>query len=83
MVKTPILEEAKKVEHTAESADNPHPEESRRRSRLLIRRERKIATLAKRQKTTGVVRINLALLNQGVRHVAGRGITHHPNFQVK
>jgi len=36
MVKTPIVEEEKKVEHTAERARNPHREESRRRFGFLF-----------------------------------------------
>ena len=36
MVNTPIVEEEKKVEHTAERARNPHREESRRRFGFLF-----------------------------------------------
>ena len=38
MVNTPIVEEEKKVEHTAERERNPHREESRRRFGFFIRR---------------------------------------------
>jgi len=63
MVKTPIVEEEKKVEHTAERARNPHREESRRRFGLLFA-ENEISQRLQNAKTQPELRESIESISQ-------------------